>query len=82
MGSVTSNASHLFLDAVPKPTLDYDTALDLDRRIRDFSIPASLRNRDVNSRSIVMQRASLSTVLEAGMSYFLYIITALITPAI
>ena len=63
------------LDAILKPTLDYDTVLDLDRRTRDFSIPASFRDRDVNSPSIVMQRASLSTALEAGTSHFLCIIT-------
>ncbi|KAF9473435.1 hypothetical protein BDN70DRAFT_885835 [Pholiota conissans] len=53
------------LDAISKPHLEYDTVLDLDKRIRDFSIPSSLRNKDVNTRAIVMQRASLSTALEA-----------------
>lgn len=57
------------LDAISKPQLLYDTVLDLDKQIRDFSIPAVLRNKDVHSRSIVMQRASLSTALEAGMHF-------------
>jgi hypothetical protein len=54
------------LDNISQPNLNYDTVLDLDKRIRDFAIPASLRNKDINTRSIVMQRASLSTALEAG----------------
>jgi hypothetical protein len=54
------------LDAISKPMLEYETVLDLDKRIRDFSIPASLRNKEINTRPIVMQRASLSTALEAG----------------
>jgi len=49
--------------------LDYDTVLDLDKRIRDFPIPESLRNKDINSRPIVMQRASVSTALEAGTAF-------------
>jgi hypothetical protein len=53
------------LDAISQPTLDYDTVLDLDKRIRDFSIPTPLRNKDIHSRSIVMQRASLEAALEA-----------------
>lgn len=68
------------LDAISKPTLDYDTVLDLDKRIRDFSLPASLRNRDVNSPPIAMQRASLSTALEAGTPHFLIVITCIIQP--
>jgi len=54
------------LDAISKPYLEYDTVLDLDKRIRDFSIPNPLKDRDANSRSIVMQRASLTSALEAG----------------
>jgi hypothetical protein len=53
------------LDNISQPNLTYDTVLDLDMRIRDFAIPASLRNKDINTKSIVMQRASLSTALEA-----------------
>ncbi|KAF8158548.1 hypothetical protein B0H34DRAFT_783008 [Crassisporium funariophilum] len=53
------------LDAISQPSLEYDTVLDLDKRIRDFSIPTPLRNKDALSRSIVMQKASLSTALEA-----------------
>ncbi|KAF9561088.1 hypothetical protein CPC08DRAFT_689382 [Agrocybe pediades] len=53
------------LDAISQPSLNYDTVLDLDKKIRDFSIPDLLRDRNSNSRSIVMQRASLSSALEA-----------------
>ncbi|KAJ3551627.1 hypothetical protein NP233_g13045 [Leucocoprinus birnbaumii] len=65
------------LDAICKPGLEYRAILDLDRSIRDFSIPASLRNKDqLKSRSQVMQRASLGTALEAVLlqlhrSYFI-----------
>ncbi|KAF5361068.1 hypothetical protein D9756_004648 [Leucocoprinus leucothites] len=65
------------LDAICKPGLQYRAVLDLDRSIRDFSIPASLRNKDkLTSRSMVMQRASLGTALEAVLlqlhrSYFI-----------
>uniref|UniRef100_A0A8H7XP52 Xylanolytic transcriptional activator regulatory domain-containing protein n=1 Tax=Psilocybe cubensis TaxID=181762 RepID=A0A8H7XP52_PSICU len=65
--SCYSNCLEPVLDAISKPSqaLNYDTVLDLDKRIRDFSIPPLLRNKDILSRSIVMQRASLSTALEA-----------------
>ncbi|KAF8904123.1 fungal-specific transcription factor domain-containing protein [Gymnopilus junonius] len=53
------------LDAISKPHLEYETVLDLDKHIRDFSIPAPLRNKDIQSRSLIMQRASLTTALEA-----------------
>ncbi|TFK39045.1 fungal-specific transcription factor domain-containing protein [Crucibulum laeve] len=53
------------LDAVSKPSLDYRTVLELDWKIRDFSIPSPLRNKDLQSRSLIMQKASLSTALEA-----------------
>ncbi|KAF8895146.1 fungal-specific transcription factor domain-containing protein [Infundibulicybe gibba] len=52
------------LDAISTPNLDYDTVLDLDKNIRDFSIPLHLRD-GVTHRSLIMQRASLSTALEA-----------------
>lgn len=41
----------------------YATILDLDRRIRDFLIPALLRNCETESSSIVLQKASLGTTL-------------------
>jgi len=59
------------LDAVSQPSVNYETVQDLDKRIRDFSIPVPLRNKDAHSRSIIMQRASLSIVLEAGQSLLL-----------
>ncbi|KDR82362.1 hypothetical protein GALMADRAFT_58437 [Galerina marginata CBS 339.88] len=58
------------LDAISQPTLDYDTVLDLDKRIRDFSIPTPLRNKDTHARSIVMQRASLSILLQLHRQFF------------
>src|SRR5258707_2600087 len=54
------------IDAISQPSLHYDTVLDLDGRIRDFSFPNPFRDKDVNSRFIVVQQASLSTALEAG----------------
>ncbi|KAF9453099.1 hypothetical protein P691DRAFT_801957 [Macrolepiota fuliginosa MF-IS2] len=65
------------LDAISKPGQEYKSILDLDRRIRDFSIPAPLRNKEkLKSRSMVLQRASLGTALEAVLlqlhrSYFI-----------
>lgn len=59
------------LDHISQPNMNYDTVLELDKRIRDFAIPASLRDKDINTKSIVMQRASLSTALEAGRSHLL-----------
>jgi len=56
------------LDAISQPSLNYETVMDLDNRIRDFSIPSHLRDGGAHPRSIVMQKASLSTALEAGMS--------------
>lgn len=59
------------LDAISQPSLDYATVLQLDKRIREFSIPDLLRNKDTYSRSVVMQNASLSTALEAGMFFLI-----------
>lgn len=55
------------LDAISQPSLDYATVIQLDKQIRDFLIP-DLRNKNGHSRSIVMQKASLLTALEASMS--------------
>ena len=55
------------LDAISQPSLDYATVIQLDKQIREFSIPDLLRDKETYSRSIVMQNASLSTALEAGM---------------
>ncbi|KIL59222.1 hypothetical protein M378DRAFT_1018412 [Amanita muscaria Koide BX008] len=51
------------LDAISNPSLDYSEVLNLDRRIRDFSIPAPLRNGQ--SRALFLQRGSLSNAFEA-----------------
>ncbi|KAJ3504637.1 hypothetical protein NLJ89_g7836 [Agrocybe chaxingu] len=53
------------LDAISQPNLNYDTVLELDTRIRDFSMPIPLRNKESRSRFVIIQRASLSTALEA-----------------
>lgn len=69
------------LDAISKPGLEYKATLDLDRRIRDFSIPAPLRNKDkLTSRTMVLQRASLGTALEAGKSSFFFLPLLLDSP--
>jgi hypothetical protein len=56
------------LDAISQPSLDYATVIQLDKQIRDFLIPDLLRDKDGHSRSILMQKASLLTALEASMS--------------
>jgi len=50
------------IDAISQPSLHYDTVLDLDRQIRDFSFSRPPRNKNDDSRFIV----ALSTALEAG----------------
>jgi hypothetical protein len=60
------------LDVISQPSLlEYSVVLDLDKKIRDFSIPDPLRSRSgvLQSRSLIMQKASLSTALEAGASF-------------
>ena len=57
------------LDAISQPSLDYATVIQLDKQIRDFLIPDLLRDKDGDSRSVVMQKASLLTALEASMSF-------------
>lgn len=57
------------LDAIsqPKNSLDIPTVLDLDRRIRDFPVPDSLRKwTGYESRGLLMQKGAISTALEAG----------------
>ena len=56
------------IDAISQPSLAYDTVLDLDMRIRDFSFPSPLKSKNDNSRFAIAQKASLSTALEAGES--------------
>lgn len=58
------------LDAISKPGLEYKSILELDRRIRDFTVPLPLRNKEkCASRDIALQRASMGTAVEAG-EYF------------
>jgi len=54
------------LDVISQPSLQYEVVIELDKKIRDFSIPDPLRNGAPQSRSLIMQKASLSTALEAG----------------
>jgi hypothetical protein len=56
------------LDLVSGPSIQYDKVLDLDKKIRDFSFPQPLRSGALQSRALIMQKASLSTALEAGTS--------------
>ena len=56
------------LDAISQPSLDYGIVIQLDKQIRDFLIPDLLRDKNGHSRSIIMQKASLLTALEASMS--------------
>ncbi|TFK69543.1 hypothetical protein BDN72DRAFT_840268 [Pluteus cervinus] len=53
------------LDAISQPSLEYNVVLDLDKRIREFKIPEALQNGPLHSRSLILQRASLATALEA-----------------
>ncbi|KAF9523895.1 fungal-specific transcription factor domain-containing protein [Crepidotus variabilis] len=53
------------IDVISQPNINYSTVLELDRRIRDFYVPAALRDKDATNRTVVVQRASLSTALEA-----------------
>lgn len=53
------------LELTSQPTLEYSAVITLDTRIRDFSFPAPLRTSHPQSRSLFMQKASLSIALEA-----------------
>ena len=55
------------LELTSSPTLDYATVIELDNKIRNFSIPSIFQNSETTfSRPLTMQKASLSTALEAG----------------
>jgi hypothetical protein len=57
------------LEVISQPSLlEYNVVIELDKKIRDFSIPDPFRNGALQSRSLIMQKASLSTALEAGTS--------------
>ncbi|KAG6916037.1 hypothetical protein DXG01_008760 [Tephrocybe rancida] len=54
------------LEVTSQPSLEYSIVIDLDTKIRDFSFPAPLRTgTTTHSRSLLMQKASLSIALEA-----------------
>ncbi|KAG6810784.1 hypothetical protein H0H92_010351 [Tricholoma furcatifolium] len=54
------------LDIASSPALEYGIVIDLDTKIRDFSFPPPLRTGNTtHSRSLQMQKASLSIALEA-----------------
>ncbi|KIK04109.1 hypothetical protein K443DRAFT_437751 [Laccaria amethystina LaAM-08-1] len=65
--SIWESSHHQWKHCVTQPSsvLEslYATVLDLDRRIRDFLIPALLRYGETQSSSIVLQKASLGTTL-------------------
>lgn len=50
----------------PPSSLDYAQVIELDTRIREFTVPPPLRSGATHSRQLMMQKASLSTALEAG----------------
>ncbi|KAF8628808.1 hypothetical protein AX15_003703 [Amanita polypyramis BW_CC] len=51
------------LEAISNPSQNYSVVLELDKRIRDFSVPVPLRNGQ--SRALYLQKGSLSAALEA-----------------
>ncbi|KAF9046758.1 hypothetical protein BJ165DRAFT_1190906 [Panaeolus papilionaceus] len=53
------------LDAISRPSIDYETVLDLDKGIRDLPIPPTLRSTERTTKALALQRASVSTSLEA-----------------
>lgn len=54
------------LEIISQPSLlEYNVVIELDKKIRDFSIPDPFRSGALQSRSLIMQKASLSTALEA-----------------
>ncbi|KAG5644901.1 hypothetical protein DXG03_007453 [Asterophora parasitica] len=54
------------LQLTSQPTMDYAAVIELDTRIRDFSFPLPLRtDAALQTRSLLMQKASLSIALEA-----------------
>ncbi|KNZ82068.1 hypothetical protein J132_08251 [Termitomyces sp. J132] len=54
------------LEVISQPSLEYGVVVDLDTKIRDFSLPPRLRTGNTsNSRSLQMQKSSLSIALEA-----------------
>jgi hypothetical protein len=55
------------LEVISSPSLEYSKVIELDKTIRDFYIPVVFRKAGVAlSRPSIMQKASLSTALEAG----------------
>ncbi|KAF5330260.1 hypothetical protein D9758_014460 [Tetrapyrgos nigripes] len=64
------------LDAISQPGLEYTTVIELDKKIRDFHIPSPLQARRPPSRTMMMQKASLTIALETVLlqlhrSYFI-----------
>ncbi|KAF8073427.1 hypothetical protein FPV67DRAFT_1410778 [Lyophyllum atratum] len=53
------------LEVTSQPQLEYSTVIELDTKIRDFSFPPPLRTGSPHTRSLLMQKASLSIALEA-----------------
>lgn len=66
------------LEATSQPKLDYGLVIDLDTKIRDFSFPKPLLATDASTtRSMLMQKASLSVALEAGERFFSLLFSSL-----
>lgn len=55
------------LEINSSPSLDYSTVLQLDAKVREFSTPVPFRTDVIHSRAFIMQKASLTTALEAGV---------------
>lgn len=53
------------LEINSSPSLDYSTVLQLDAKVREFSTPVPFRTDVIHSRAFIMQKASLTTALEA-----------------
>ncbi len=54
------------LELISQPNWEYTKVLELDAKIRDFSVPTALRARNPQHRSFLMQKASLTTAIETG----------------
>ncbi|KAF9465747.1 hypothetical protein BDZ94DRAFT_1159388 [Collybia nuda] len=53
------------LDLISEPSINYNKVIALDTKIRDFAFPTPLRSGAPLSHTLIMQKASLSTALEA-----------------
>ncbi|PBK97603.1 hypothetical protein ARMGADRAFT_961148 [Armillaria gallica] len=68
------------LELISQPNWEYTKVLELDAKIRDFSVPTALRARNPQHRSFLMQKASLTTAIETVLlqlhrSYFTRVVS-------